>query len=1142
MARSVAIIEPDTNVASHVEAAFHTMGFETHVLADGDVVEFVRQRAPVVILLNVELARGSGYSFCNRLKKQQDLKRIPIILTSGQETPEAFAQHQKTPTPADAYIHKPFSIDQLIDAVGRLVPEAFPNGAPLAAQLAVPGNAAPAPPQGGGEAGAAASGGERAAGAPPPRPGRGRPDPARASGPTFDELLAQGRTDEPMAAPAATAGPEAKLTFLRESLRRREQDIVKARDLWAQRDREMGQLAEMLDLRERELERARKAREDLLAQLTDAEDRIGALRLDVELGSERAERLEREKKALAEELEQSTNDAERQVGQLTARVANLEDALRVEQALRTEENERSGTEIRDLVTDLENARADFARRDAAARERETGFHKKISEVQARIAELDVQLETANGKLADSNKTVEALRRDLGTLRDKKVQDDSAFRARIDELEGRLGELSLDKDGVEQELARTVADLADTRARLDDRTSRILDLEADLADTQGQLSETRAQLEHSETRGAELSADLADAQQEALALSQQKHKLEQKVAELGGNLGATAKRLEETLTELEDNRKKTTAHARELESRVVELKASVADRDARLNEQSAALTSVQATLRDVESRLADKTRDWDQERVGRQKDVLKRDQRIADLDQKLRELEAALHDAERQAKTRDAGLIHELDAAHARADELDRDLNRAVARSNELEGLVQTGRDKIADLTRELRRAEGQGSAVRDELKLLREKLDEATQALAEARDRNAFLEAELSEERATHSQDVQAQTANLERIERSMKDRLEKLQEAHGRLKSEFATAQSTVEQATAQWKQAEAQRAALEAQVERTERERRALADRIGVLDDEIEDAQANNEKLQDELTRVRTQAKRAIDDLTAMKREKANLEADFAEKEGSLFKRVEENKASVAEEKQKGRAELEAARKERDEAKARVAEIRTKAEAALKRAREIEAAAAERAESVDQALAEVQNELRIEREARAREKAQAEAAQEKLQKQLADASRKASSVAEDELDLLRDQLREKEEKLARAAQDVTQQRERAREAAARVKDLTAQLANANGTDDQTRKAIDDLRAKHNENVGKLKNQVEVNRQINEKYQVLSEKHRKALALIDELKRRPSNAVPLAPPPVDLDDEETLGGGGESTLVLPNPLLKGRP
>ena len=38
VARAVAIIEPDTNVASVVEAAFHNMGFDPHDLADGDIV------------------------------------------------------------------------------------------------------------------------------------------------------------------------------------------------------------------------------------------------------------------------------------------------------------------------------------------------------------------------------------------------------------------------------------------------------------------------------------------------------------------------------------------------------------------------------------------------------------------------------------------------------------------------------------------------------------------------------------------------------------------------------------------------------------------------------------------------------------------------------------------------------------------------------------------------------------------------------------------------------------------------------------------------------------------------------------------------------------------------------------------------
>ena len=1144
MARSVAIIEPDTNVASVVEQAFHNMGFEAHVLADGDVVEFVRQRAPAVILLNVELPKGSGYSFCNRLKKQADLKRIPIILTSGQETPEAFAQHSKTPTPADAYMHKPFSMDQLLDAVGRLIPDAFPNGAPLASQIEIkqpPGESSSPgtdmPPPG---SPAADRPPERAAGAPPPRT-RARPEARGASGPTFDELLNQGRADEPMPAPTANAGPEAKLGFLRESLRRREGDVAKARELWAQREREMGQLAEMLDLRERELERARKAREDLLAQLTAAEDRIGALRLDVELGTERGERLEREKKALAEELENATNDSERELEILNARIASLEDALRTEQAGRAEENDRSATEIRDLVNDLETARTDFARKDGASKEREALLNRGIADHQARIAELDVQLENTKGALVDSTKDGEALRRELGILKEKKAADDASFRANIDDLESRQRDLTLDKEGLEVELQKATSDLADARAKLEDRSSRVVDLEADLADNEGQLTDVRGQLEVSETRAAEVSAELQDTQQHALELSQEKHRLEQKLLETSGNLAATTKRLEETTSELDDTRKKATAHARELEGRIGELKATLAEREARLNESAASLAATEATLKDTETRLGDKTREWDQERVGRQKDVLKRDQRIADVEGKNKELDAALHDTERQAKTREAGLTHELDAAKARGDELDRDLNRARAKTAELDGLVQDGKERVNDLTRELRKTEAQLHSTRDEIKVLNDRVDEVTQQFHEQKEQNAFMAAELSEERANHSQDVQAHGANLDRIEKGLKERVEKLQEVVARMKADLGGAQAELEETRVRLQRADENKTRLEGLIERETRDRQALADRIGVLDEEIEEAQANNEKLTDELTRLRTQAKRAIEEAAAIKREKAGLESQFAEKEDSLFKKMEEQKSNVADEKVKGRAELETARKERDEVKIRYTELRQKADALLKRAKDGEASAKERADGAELKLNDMVNEIRVEKEARARERAQAEGAQEKLQKLLADATLKTSSDTDLKLEELRAEVKAKDERIAKSTLESSQYREKAREAIAKAKELHAQLqAGAGSVDDNTRKVLEEVKGKYNEAVGKLKAQAEMNKQINERYRELAEKHRKALAIIDELKRRVSGSVAPTPAkaPVMVPDDDDMPMG-ESTLVLENPLLK---
>ena len=642
--------------------------------------------------------------------------------------------------------------------------------------------------------------------------------------------------------------------------------------------------------------------------------------------------------------------------------------------------------------------------------------------------------------------------------------------------------------------------------------------------------------------------MQDTQQHALELSQEKHRLEQKLLETVGTLTATTKRLEETSGELDDTRKKATAHARELEGRIGELKASLAERDGRLNEQAASMAATEATLKDTETRLSDKTREWDHERVGRQKDVLKRDQRIAEVEGKNKELDAAMHDAERQSKTREASLAHDLDAARARGDELDRDLNRARAKTGELEALVVDGKERVNELTRELRKTEAQLHTARDEVKILNDRVDEVTQQFHEQKEQNAFLSAELNEERANHSQDVQAHSADRDRLEKGMKERIEKLQENVARMKSELGGAAAELEETRARLQKADDHKARLEAQIEREQRDRAALSDRIGILDDEVEVAQANNEKLTDELTRLRTQAKRAMDDLVNAKREKAGLESQFQEKEDSLFKKMEEQKATVADSAGKVRAELDAARKERDDVKVRYTELRQKADALLKRAKDGEASAKERADSAEVKVNDITNELRVEKEARAREKAQNEGAQEKLQRQLAEAGKKASSDGDAKLEELRIEVKTKDEKLAKATSESMQYREKAKEAIAKAKELHTQLmSGAGAADETTKKSLDETKGKYNEAVGKLKAQAEMNKQINDKYRELAEKHRKALAIIDELKRRaaggssvPTQAIkaPVASP-FNVNDDDDSVPAGESTLVLENPLLK---
>src|SRR5688572_989863 len=73
----------------------------------------------------------SGYSICNKLKKDNDLKGIPLIITSKEATPETFAQHKKLKTRAEDYLIKPFQEAELIEKIGALIP--LPAGGAAAA-------------------------------------------------------------------------------------------------------------------------------------------------------------------------------------------------------------------------------------------------------------------------------------------------------------------------------------------------------------------------------------------------------------------------------------------------------------------------------------------------------------------------------------------------------------------------------------------------------------------------------------------------------------------------------------------------------------------------------------------------------------------------------------------------------------------------------------------------------------------------------------------------------------------------------------------------------------------------------------------------------------------------------------------------
>ena len=122
MAKTILLIESDAAFAREASQALEGRGLAVRVSPDGkEGLDVARDLRPDAIVLCVELPRMSGYSVCNKLKKDDAQKSIPLVIISAEATPETFEQHRKLKTRAEDYLIKPFSPQTLAERVGALV-------------------------------------------------------------------------------------------------------------------------------------------------------------------------------------------------------------------------------------------------------------------------------------------------------------------------------------------------------------------------------------------------------------------------------------------------------------------------------------------------------------------------------------------------------------------------------------------------------------------------------------------------------------------------------------------------------------------------------------------------------------------------------------------------------------------------------------------------------------------------------------------------------------------------------------------------------------------------------------------------------------------------------------------------------------
>src|SRR5690606_631840 len=125
---SILIFESDLSFANELQAEFIRRSCEVSVVDDATVgLQQAATSPPDLILLCTELPRMNGFSVCNRLKRDPELRQIPVIIMSANASEENFQQHRNlTNKRADDYVHKPISVGDMLHRVEQLI--TLPNG------------------------------------------------------------------------------------------------------------------------------------------------------------------------------------------------------------------------------------------------------------------------------------------------------------------------------------------------------------------------------------------------------------------------------------------------------------------------------------------------------------------------------------------------------------------------------------------------------------------------------------------------------------------------------------------------------------------------------------------------------------------------------------------------------------------------------------------------------------------------------------------------------------------------------------------------------------------------------------------------------------------------------------------------------
>ena len=120
MGKTILIVEDEPKNMTLTKDILKISGYETIEAVDGrQGVEKAKSARPDLILMDIMMPKMDGYAACREIKADPATKNIPVIMLTavGYDLNKKLAKQMG----ADGYVTKPFSRQQLVDAIGLLL-------------------------------------------------------------------------------------------------------------------------------------------------------------------------------------------------------------------------------------------------------------------------------------------------------------------------------------------------------------------------------------------------------------------------------------------------------------------------------------------------------------------------------------------------------------------------------------------------------------------------------------------------------------------------------------------------------------------------------------------------------------------------------------------------------------------------------------------------------------------------------------------------------------------------------------------------------------------------------------------------------------------------------------------------------------